>query len=259
MTIEHGHANCLSDDYASVAYWYQTEPHQPFEPMPPVGERLPIDERESLHGFMRTISSPPESTSMRRNKHQRVSKLLLDRRSQGDIDWPGMSDLDGEWADRKSANKFMLGSVLSQMMDADRVWENARRFAEDELGDPDDLWDKIIAIPDWDSDEVRRRYHLHWLSKAHERVRRIGKEIVERYDGDARNIWDDQVPFEVLNRLNGMQVGPETSWHDRRRPVRHEADIGSRRTQGGHPRPESAGPRLRRQDHLRGRSAEHRE
>ncbi len=35
------HANCRSDDYSSVAYWYQTEPHRDFSPMPPVEKRLP--------------------------------------------------------------------------------------------------------------------------------------------------------------------------------------------------------------------------
>jgi hypothetical protein len=40
VTIEHGHANKRSDDYSSVAYWYQTEPHKPF-PILPVEERLP--------------------------------------------------------------------------------------------------------------------------------------------------------------------------------------------------------------------------
>lgn len=29
----------LTDDIASVAYWYQTEPHAPFPPMPPIHER----------------------------------------------------------------------------------------------------------------------------------------------------------------------------------------------------------------------------
>lgn len=33
-TIEHGHANNRADDYVSVAYWYQTEPHAPFPPLP---------------------------------------------------------------------------------------------------------------------------------------------------------------------------------------------------------------------------------
>lgn len=40
-TIEHGHANTRSDNYYSVAYWYQTEPHAAFPALPPVAERLP--------------------------------------------------------------------------------------------------------------------------------------------------------------------------------------------------------------------------
>jgi hypothetical protein len=40
-TIEHGHANHRSDNYFSVAYWYQTEPHAPFPALPPLDERLP--------------------------------------------------------------------------------------------------------------------------------------------------------------------------------------------------------------------------
>lgn len=40
-TIEHGHANHRSDDFYSVAYWYQTEPHAAFPKLPSVEERLP--------------------------------------------------------------------------------------------------------------------------------------------------------------------------------------------------------------------------
>ena len=40
-TIEHGHANVRSDNFYSVAYWYQTEPHAPFPGLPPVQDRLP--------------------------------------------------------------------------------------------------------------------------------------------------------------------------------------------------------------------------
>jgi len=40
-TIEHGHANHRSDNFYSVAYWYQTEPHAVFPPLPPVDQRLP--------------------------------------------------------------------------------------------------------------------------------------------------------------------------------------------------------------------------
>lgn len=40
-TIEHGHANHRSDNFYSVAYWYQTEPHSPFPALPAVEDRLP--------------------------------------------------------------------------------------------------------------------------------------------------------------------------------------------------------------------------
>jgi hypothetical protein len=40
-TIEHGHANHRSDNFFSVAYWYQAEPHAEFPPLPPVETRLP--------------------------------------------------------------------------------------------------------------------------------------------------------------------------------------------------------------------------
>lgn len=40
-SIEHGHANCLTLDLASVAYWYQTLPSKPFDPLPSVEERQP--------------------------------------------------------------------------------------------------------------------------------------------------------------------------------------------------------------------------
>lgn len=41
VTIEHGHANLQSNDYSSTAYWYQTEPHRPFPPLPDAVARRP--------------------------------------------------------------------------------------------------------------------------------------------------------------------------------------------------------------------------
>ncbi len=40
-TIEHGHANHRSDNFFSVAYWYQKEPHALFPALPGVEERIP--------------------------------------------------------------------------------------------------------------------------------------------------------------------------------------------------------------------------
>jgi hypothetical protein len=40
-TIEHGHANHRSDNFYSVAYWYQAEPHAAFPALPAVDDRIP--------------------------------------------------------------------------------------------------------------------------------------------------------------------------------------------------------------------------
>lgn len=40
-TIEHGHANVRSDNFYSVAYWYQTEPHAAFPALPSLTDRMP--------------------------------------------------------------------------------------------------------------------------------------------------------------------------------------------------------------------------
>ncbi|UMV45654.1 DUF2961 domain-containing protein [Paenibacillus macerans] len=55
FSIEHGHGNSQSNDYSSVAYWYQREPHKAFPQMLPVSQRLPIPEKESARLFYRTF------------------------------------------------------------------------------------------------------------------------------------------------------------------------------------------------------------
>ena len=41
VTIEHGHANHLANEYSSVAYWYSKEPAR-IKEVPPVEKRLPV-------------------------------------------------------------------------------------------------------------------------------------------------------------------------------------------------------------------------
>jgi len=40
VELEHGTENEEVADYATMAYWYQAEPHAPLPPLPPPGERL---------------------------------------------------------------------------------------------------------------------------------------------------------------------------------------------------------------------------
>lgn len=58
-TIEHGHANARSDNFYSVAYWYQSEPHEPLPPLPPVEQRLPVLEPTGGPGNAGTIANSP--------------------------------------------------------------------------------------------------------------------------------------------------------------------------------------------------------
>jgi len=42
VTVEHGHANNRGDDWTTVAYWYQDEPHKQFRELPKPSERFPL-------------------------------------------------------------------------------------------------------------------------------------------------------------------------------------------------------------------------
>ena len=65
-TVEHGHANNFANDYSSVAYWYQTEPHAPFPELPSRDAMRPplappyAEAREALGAaFRRALAEKP--------------------------------------------------------------------------------------------------------------------------------------------------------------------------------------------------------
>lgn len=146
------------------------------------------------------------------NKFTRVRALIREeRRKQPPMSVMFLSELDGAEPDKRTANKFLLGCCLDYQMKVDVVWENARRLAEDDLGDPRDLWRAILAIPRWNTESVWRRYNLHRFPAAHARVRKIAEHVVQRYGGDARNIWRGQSPCETQKRLEQIGVGPQLS------------------------------------------------
>lgn len=60
-TIEHGHANHRSDNFYSVAYWYQAEPHAPFPALPPVDQRIPRLQPVGGPGNTSTLTTPDAS------------------------------------------------------------------------------------------------------------------------------------------------------------------------------------------------------
>jgi len=48
-SIEVGHANAMTADLVTVAYWYQAEPHRPFEPLPDRAGRANMPVIDAIH------------------------------------------------------------------------------------------------------------------------------------------------------------------------------------------------------------------
>ena len=112
---------------------------------------------------------------------------------------------------KRNANKFLLGSILDYQIPGDLAWENTRRLAEEIFDDPVDLWEQITSIPRSNWKNKWRKYNLHRFPAAHDRVWRIGKEIVLHYNGDAREIWKNQTSDIALQRLRDLRVGKQLS------------------------------------------------
>jgi len=138
-----------------------------------------------------------------------IAQLLLANRDDDAKFWDWL--VPGQAPSRKNANKFLLACILDYRVLAEPAWANAKRLAEQILGDPEDLWGRITAgsLDEWNA--RRRQYSLHRFSKGHERVYTIGKRVSAQYAGDARIIWDGQTIDATLHRLNDIGVGEQIS------------------------------------------------
>jgi len=109
-TIEHGHANNLANDYSSVAYWYQTEPHKEFSPILLAEKRVPI--------------VPPEGEELV-EKERRIYEVI--QKKGGAFFWAKYSKRDRE----------KIISLRGQINEA---------FDEEEYQKASRFWDDIIKI-----------------------------------------------------------------------------------------------------------------
>lgn len=131
----------------------------------------------------------------------------------GMVFWPFLELLNGRRADKRTANKFFLACIIDYQQNAARAWEQARRFVEEEMCDPADLWRAIVKRHKSESDWLRAKakYGLHRWDKAHARVYRIGRQVINRYDSDARVIWKSATREEILFRLSELRMGQQIS------------------------------------------------
>ncbi len=78
---------------------------------------------------------------------QRVAEILLDMKSPPGA-WTFGGRLSGWPSRRKVANKWFLCSLLDYQIPVERAWGNGLFLAENLLGDPPNLWERIDSIPE---------------------------------------------------------------------------------------------------------------
>lgn len=111
----------------------------------------------------------------------------------------------------KEANLFLLVCILDYQIPSHKALENAKKLAETILGNPEKLWNNIVAFSSVEWASKRVEYSLHRFPAAHTRIWRIASEIVQDYGGDSRRIWEGQTSCATLRRLNKMRVGQQLS------------------------------------------------
>jgi len=142
---------------------------------------------------------------------RQVADILIKNRSIDRSGWYWIGESGREARSKKSANKYILACVLDYQMRLPAPWDNAKRFAEQVLGDPESLWETIVSEPLSRWAKRFSEYKLHRFPAAHERVWKIGKAIVDRYDGDARIIWDGTTADQATQRLIEIGLGDQLS------------------------------------------------
>jgi hypothetical protein len=96
--IEHGDRNVEIADYSGTAYWYQKEPHRPFEAMMPPALRIPL-RVQVPGGAVEAESLTPRGTALRSS---------VEDMSAFGADWSGMKQLRVEGTKAGDTFSFVL-------------------------------------------------------------------------------------------------------------------------------------------------------
>ncbi|NMB80864.1 MAG: hypothetical protein GYA14_03510 [Ignavibacteria bacterium] len=142
-------------------------------------------------------------------KYREVEKILLQDREGLDLRWYRLRK--GKSTSKKDANKFILGAIIDYQIPAQQAWDNSERLADEILGDPDNIWEEINKYSHKRWMGKFKQFRLHRFPKAHERIWKIGKRILEKYNGDTRNIWKDHTINNTLSNLLNLGMGKQIS------------------------------------------------
>jgi len=146
-------------------------------------------------------------------KDIKVRNILLEYRKKSieDFEWPWLEEHP---LSMKNANKFFLASMIDFQMSADKVWDNAKKLSEELFGDPEELWNYITEnFPtenQWQEFIIEQKesgFSIHRFDWVANKIWNAAEIIVEKYDGDARNIWKDFKSNEELVEKIKMVIG----------------------------------------------------
>ena len=158
-----------------------------------------------------TERAPVSAARVSEKMLRQVADILIKNRSTDPSGWYWICGSGRAARSKRSANKYILACALDYQMKSTALWDNAKRFAERVLGDPESLWETIVSQPLSRWAKRFSEYKLHKFHAAHRRVWKIGRAIVDRYDGDARKIWEGTTAEEATQRLIEIGVGDQLS------------------------------------------------
>lgn len=131
-----GNNNEREDDFSSVAYWYQLEPHKPYPPLPGGYDRLPFDFRKMIQGESLVGAARHEGGELKAVKANGLSK-------DAELEWttqPGNSlslpfevPADGSYEVLLVTTNRWDSGVYDVYLDEDKVLPNQDFHAEDNL------------------------------------------------------------------------------------------------------------------------------
>jgi endonuclease III len=127
-------------------------------------------------------------------------------------EWGWIGDQGLKYLTKKRANKFLFACILDYQMNADRLWARCQAFLEDELHDPDSLWEVVADTPLSSWLRRTRNFGLHrFQDAAHRRVWVIGRRVLDEFAGDARLIWRGKTAAEAAEVMEALGVDPNIS------------------------------------------------
>lgn len=121
-----------------------------------------------------------------------------------------------KYLDKKTANLYFLCCSVDRFPRPwEEAWDKGKKFVLDTFGNPENLWNEIVKVPEsvWKTEAKRKELNIHPYQRVHDGIWDSAKRICNEFEGDARKIWrkgDPNVEWgkndefsrnEILNHL----------------------------------------------------------